>query len=256
MHQRAERAPDIFRERNKKERYELIAANGEVVGTVKVEYDVISHDDIKFDFDANLIEDPSNILRLVRLEIESLDGKIVDIFSLVKADTGKVLIINDYKRNECSRDGVVYIVKPNSLLRLLTILHELGHLEQLFDKETPSAVEMRKLDTMHWQLVEKREFAELGRLERRYSNIDERNAVARSLQWMRKLTRFGIDCMQPLEVDEDIRMVCELVKQESGNEEMIAEAEHILNSDGVTFQEFSHLVLKTHGAYKSVTGNF
>lgn len=255
MHERVERAPDIFRERNKKERYELTAANGEVVGTVKVEYEVTSHDDIKFDCDASLIEDPSNILRLERLEIESLDGKIVDIFTLLKADTGKVLIINDYKRNECSRDGVVYMVKPNSLLRLLTALHELGHLEQLFDQETPSAVEMRKLDTMHGQLVERGEFVELTRLERRYANIDERNAVARSFQLMRKLTHFGIDCMQPLEVDEDIRMVCEYVKEESGDEEEIAEADRILNSNSVTFQEFSHLMLKIHGADKSVINN-
>ena len=108
---------------------------------------------------------------------------------------------------------------------------------------------------MHGQLVEKGEFAESTRLERLYANIDERNAVARSFQWMRKLTHFGIDCMQPLEVDEDIRMVCEYVKEESGDEEEIAEADRILNSNGVTFQEFSHFMLKLHSADKSVMSN-
>ena len=148
MHERVKRVPDIFRERSKKERYELTAANGEVVGTVRVEYEPISDTNFGIDLNYNVeaFKDPSNILRLKRLEIESVEGNVVDIFNLIKADTSKVLIINDYKKNECSRDGVVYIVAPNSLLRLLTALHELGHLEQLFDQETPSAVEIRKLD--------------------------------------------------------------------------------------------------------------
>src|SRR3989339_2203595 len=105
MHERVKRVPDIFRERSKKERYELTAANGEVVGTVRVEYEPISDTNFGIDLNYNVeaFKDPSNILRLKRLEIESVEGNVVDIFSLIEADTSKVLIINDYKKNECSR---------------------------------------------------------------------------------------------------------------------------------------------------------
>ncbi|PIR47832.1 hypothetical protein COV06_00305 [Candidatus Uhrbacteria bacterium CG10_big_fil_rev_8_21_14_0_10_50_16] len=161
MSEHPERAPDIVREQSKKERYELTSANGEVIGSVEAEYGTILGDDIDLTYNAHAFDDPSNIVRLQRLTVESADGDKVDIFDLLKADTSKVLIINDYKYVECSHEGVVYIVKPSSLLRLLTTLHELGHLEQIVDEKTASAIEMRKLNATQVGLVEKNELADV-----------------------------------------------------------------------------------------------
>jgi len=86
-------------------------------------------------------------------------------------------------------------------------------------------------------------------------NISERNAVARSLQWMRELKRHNINCMQPLAIDDDIRMLLEGAIQELGDEELVAEAKRILESDSITFQEFSHFALRVHRADQSVVSN-